>query len=47
MSQIKFGELTDWNEGASSSAANDFVNLEEGSNVFRVFTKPFQFWVVW
>lgn len=38
------GEL-DWEE--ADLGGNDFMRLEEGSNVVRIFTKPFQFYVIW
>ena len=39
------GELDDW--GDADLGGNDFVKLEEGSNVVRIFTKPYQFYTVW
>src|SRR5574342_642071 len=46
MSQIKYGELSSWDE-AEVSTPNDFLNLKEGDNVVRVFTNPYQFVVAW
>ena len=39
------GELDDW--GDADLGSNEFVKLEEGSNVVRIFTKPYQFYTVW
>ena len=39
------GKLDDWDDGDTGS--NDFMQLDEGSNEVRVFTKPYQFYVVW
>lgn len=39
------GELDDWDQADLGS--NDFIKLEEGSNVVRIFTKPYQFYTVW
>lgn len=39
------GELDDW--GDADLGGNDFMKLEEGSNVVRIFTKPYQFYTVW
>lgn len=39
------GELEDW--GDADLGNNDFMKLEEGSNVVRIFTKPYQFYTVW
>ena len=46
MSQVKYGELTSW-EDAEVSTPNDFMNLKEGNNVVRVTTNPYQFFVAW
>lgn len=46
MSQVKYGELTSWDD-ADVSTPNDFMNLKEGDNVVRVFTNPYQFHVSW
>ena len=39
------GELDDW--GDADLGGNDFMKLEEGNNVVRIFTKPYQFYTVW
>jgi len=39
------GELDDW--GDADLGGNDFMKLEEGSNIVRVATKPYQFYTVW
>ena len=39
------GELGDW--GDADLGGNDFMKLEEGNNVVRIFTKPYQFYTVW
>lgn len=39
------GELDDWTDADLGN--NDFMKLEEGSNVVRIFTKPYQFYTVW
>lgn len=39
------GELDDW--GDADLGGNDFLKMEEGSNVVRIFTKPYQFYTVW
>lgn len=39
------GKLDDW--GDADLGSSDFMQLEEGSNEVRVFTKPYQFYVVW
>jgi hypothetical protein len=39
------GELEDW--GDADLGSNDFMRLEEGNNVVRIFTKPYQFYTVW
>lgn len=39
------GKLDSWEDG--DVGGGDFINLVEGSNPVRVFTKPYQFYVVW
>jgi hypothetical protein len=39
------GKLDDWAD--ADLGGNDFMNLEEGSNVVRVVTSPYQFYVAW
>lgn len=39
------GKLDSWED--ADLGGNDFMNLEEGSNPVRVFSKPYQFYVVW
>lgn len=39
------GKLESWTDG--DLGGNDFMTLEEGSNPIRVFTSPYQFYVVW
>ena len=39
------GKLDDW--GDADLGGNDFMNLEEGSNIVRVVTSPYQFYVAW
>lgn len=46
MSEVKYGELQNWNDG-NVSTPNDFMNLVEGNNKVRVFTNPYQFIVHW
>jgi hypothetical protein len=41
----KYGE-TNWGD-VKTSGGNDFINLVQGSNKFRVVTKPYQFVVHW
>lgn len=40
------GKLSDWEDGDTGSNS-DFMNLEEGSNVVRIITNPYQFYVAW
>lgn len=47
MPEVKYGELTDWEDGDVSTGSNDFMNLAEGVNKVRVFTNPYQFVVHW
>ena len=46
MAEIKYGELASWND-ADVSGPSDFMNLSEGPNKVRIFTKPYQFVVHW
>jgi len=46
MSEVKYGELSDWNEG-DVSGPSDFMNLIEGDNKVRIVTNPYQFVVHW
>ena len=46
MAEIKYGQLNDWNDG-EVSLQSDFMNLQEGSNVLKVLTNPYQFIVHW
>lgn len=46
MSEVKYGELADWEDG-DVSGLNDFMNLTEGDNNVRIFTNPYQFSVAW
>lgn len=39
------GELNDW--GDADLGNKDFIKLDEGSNVVRIFTKPYQFYTAW
>lgn len=39
------GKLDGWED--ADFGGNDFMNLTEGSNPVRVFSKPYQFYVVW
>lgn len=43
--EYKVGELSDWNE--ANVGSNDFMNLTEGDNTIRIFTKPYQFYCAW
>jgi len=45
MSDVKYGQV-DWDD-ASISTGSDFLKLEQGDNVIRIFTKPYQFVVHW
>jgi hypothetical protein len=42
---VKYGQV-DWDD-AHVSTGNDFMKLEQGSNVVRIFSKPYQFAVHW
>lgn len=46
MSEVKYGELSDWNQ-ADVSGSNDFMRLNEGDNKVRIVTNPYQFVVHW
>lgn len=39
------GKLDDWTDG--DTGGNDFLTLEEGSNIVRIVTSPYQFYVAW
>jgi len=39
------GKLDDWTDG--DTGGNDFMTLEEGSNIVRIVTSPYQFYVAW
>lgn len=39
------GKLDDWADG--DLGGNDFMSLEEGSNIVRIVTSPYQFYVAW
>lgn len=45
MSKKVIGKLDNWADG--DVGGSDFLNLEEGSNLVRCFTSPFQFYIVW
>jgi len=45
MADKKYGQVG-WDEGNVSSGT-DFMNLEQGNNLVRVFTNPYQFIVHW
>jgi len=45
MTTKKIGQLDDW--GDADLGGGDYLKLEEGSNIGRVFTKPYQFYIVW
>ena len=47
MAEFKHGELQDWNEAEVKGGGNDFMKLQEGDNVVRIFTSPYQFHVCW
>lgn len=44
MTTMVVGEMN-WED--ADLGGNDFMRLEEGSNVVRIFTKPNQFYVIW
>ncbi len=46
MSQIKYGQLSSWDE-ADIAQPKDFMDLKEGDNLVRVFTNPYQFFIAW
>lgn len=46
MSEVKYGELSDWNQ-ADVSGSTDFLRLNEGDNKVRIVTNPYQFVVHW
>lgn len=45
MGKKVIGKLDDW--GDADLGGNDFMNLEEGDNVVRLITAPFQFYIHW
>lgn len=45
MADKKYGQVG-WDEG-NASTGNDFMNLEQGDNLVRIFTNPYQFVVHW
>ena len=45
MSKKTIGKLDSWADG--DVGGSDFLNLEEGSNLVRCITSPFQFYIVW
>lgn len=45
MATRQIGKLDSWEDG--DLGGNDFMSLEEGANPVRVFTSPYQFYVVW
>lgn len=45
--EVRYGELTSWDDGDVTASSNDFLNLQEGENRVRVFTNPYQFYVAW
>lgn len=45
MATKKIGRLDDW--GDADLGGNDFMTLEEGSNIVRLVTSPYQFYVSW
>lgn len=46
MVEYKYGELADWND-ADTASRSEFARLVQGDNIVRIFTRPFQFQVVW
>lgn len=46
MTEYTYGEISDWDD-VDVGGGNGFMRLVEGSNVVRVFTKPYQFYVCW
>jgi len=46
MVEYKYGELADWND-ADTAGRSEFARLTQGDNVVRIFSRPFQFQVVW
>ena len=45
MSTKIIGKLDSWED--ADLGGNDFMTLDEGSNLVRVVTSPYQFYVVW
>lgn len=45
MSTRVVGKLDDW--GDADLGGNDFMNLEEGSNIVRLLGSPYQFYIHW
>lgn len=46
MSKMTYGELNDWGD-ADLGGGGEYIKLEEGSNVVRIFTKPYQYYQAW
>lgn len=46
MPEYKYGEISDWTD-VDVGGGTDFMRLQEGNNVVRIFTKPYQFTVCW
>jgi hypothetical protein len=46
MAEVKYGELSSWDDG-DVSGPSDFMNLVEGNNKVRIVTNPYQFVVHW
>jgi hypothetical protein len=44
--EYKYGEIEDWGE-VDVKTGSDFMKLNEGDNVVRIVTKPYQFQVSW
>jgi hypothetical protein len=47
MPELKYGQLSSWDEGSVSTGQKDFMSLVEGDNTVRVITNPYQFVVHW
>lgn len=46
MAEVKYGELTSWDDG-DVSGPSDFMKLVQGDNKVRIVTNPYQFVVHW
>lgn len=44
--EYKYGELQDWND-VDVNTGSGYMKLEQGSNVVRIITQPYQFTVCW